>query len=175
MWYRLYCVFRETEYTVYSMYIPCVYTEYTVYFVYIPCVYTEYTVYSVYIPNVYTEYTVYSVYISCVYTEYTVYTVYFPCVYTEYTVYSVYIPCVYTKYTVYSVKPYILRGPTLFFTNFGHNYHFFLGEKVSSGIWETCAKIIGGYVYQNPKMLRIQSYICYTNFIRIGEQIRDVT
>ena len=44
-----------------------------------------------------------------------------------------------------------LRGPTPFFTNFGHNYHFFfLGEKVSSGIWETCPKILGGYEYQNP-------------------------
>ena len=41
-------------------------------------------------------------------------------------------------------------GP-LFLTNFGHNYLFlFLGEKVSSGIWETCPKILGGYVYQNP-------------------------
>ena len=27
---------------------------------------------------------------------------------------------------------------------------FFFGEKVSSGIWETCPKILGGYVYQNP-------------------------
>ena len=40
----------------------------------------------------------------------------------------------------------------VFFTNFGHNYHFlfFLREKVSSGIWETCPKILGGYEYQNP-------------------------
>ena len=45
-----------------------------------------------------------------------------------------------------------LRGPTPFFlTNSGRNYHFlFLGEKVSSGIWETCLKILGGYEYQNP-------------------------
>ena len=47
-------------------------------------------------------------------------------------------------------------GPTPFedplFTNFGHNYHFLFswGEKVSSGIWETCPKILGGDVYQNP-------------------------
>ena len=27
---------------------------------------------------------------------------------------------------------------------------FFMGEKVSSGIWETCPKILGGYEYQNP-------------------------
>ena len=25
-----------------------------------------------------------------------------------------------------------------------------MGEKVSSGIWETCPKILGGYEYQNP-------------------------
>ena len=27
---------------------------------------------------------------------------------------------------------------------------FFFGEKVSSGIWEMCPKILGGYEYQNP-------------------------
>ena len=45
----------------------------------------------------------------------------------------------------------LIRKRLLFFTNFGHNYHFlfFLGEKVSSGIWETCSKLLGGYVYQN--------------------------
>ena len=31
----------------------------------------------------------------------------------------------------------------------------FLGEKVSSGIWETCPKILGGYVYQNPPKWRL--------------------
>ena len=25
-----------------------------------------------------------------------------------------------------------------------------MGEKVSSGIWETCPKILGGYQYHNP-------------------------
>ena len=25
-----------------------------------------------------------------------------------------------------------------------------MSEKVSSGIWETCPKILGGYEYQNP-------------------------
>ena len=53
----------------------------------------------------------------------------------------------------------ILRGPTtFFFTNFGHNNLFF-GEKVSSGIWETCPKILGGYVYQNPPNGGIYIYI----------------
>ena len=56
----------------------------------------------------------------------------------------------------------MLRGPTPFEdsrlkfpVNFGHNYHFlfFLGEKVSSGIWETCPKILGGYVYHNPPQM----------------------
>ena len=44
-------------------------------------------------------------------------------------------------------------GQPLFFTNSGHNIiiiFFFIGEKVSSGIWETCPKILGGYEYQNP-------------------------
>ena len=27
-----------------------------------------------------------------------------------------------------------------------------MGEKVSSGIWEMCSKILGGYEYQNPQM-----------------------
>ena len=43
------------------------------------------------------------------------------------------------------IDPFILA------TNFGHNYHFlFFCEKVSSGIWETCPKILGGYEYQKP-------------------------
>ena len=45
----------------------------------------------------------------------------------------------------------LLRDRPLFLTNSGHNYHLlFLGEKVSSGIWETGPKILGGYEYQNP-------------------------
>ena len=44
-----------------------------------------------------------------------------------------------------------LRGPTPFFTDSGQNYHFlFMGEKVSSSIWESCPKILGRYEYQNP-------------------------
>ena len=35
---------------------------------------------------------------------------------------------------------------------------FFLGEKVSSGIWETCPKILGGYVYQNPPQMGANIY-----------------
>ena len=27
---------------------------------------------------------------------------------------------------------------------------FFMSKKVPSGIWETCPKILGCYVYQNP-------------------------
>ena len=62
-----------------------------------------------------------------------------------------------------------LRGPTPFFTNFDHKYHFlFLGEKVSSGIWETCPKILGGYVYQNPPkwgLIYIYIYNCMYHII----------
>ena len=42
---------------------------------------------------------------------------------------------------------------------------FFLGEKVSSGIWETCPKILGGYVYQNPPkwgLIYIYIIVCIT-------------
>ena len=45
----------------------------------------------------------------------------------------------------------LLRGPTPFLQILGIIIiFFFLGEKVSSGIWETCPKILGGYEYQNP-------------------------
>ena len=45
-----------------------------------------------------------------------------------------------------------LRGPTLFLPILVIIiiFFFFLGAKVSSGIWETCPKIFGGYEYQNP-------------------------
>ena len=36
---------------------------------------------------------------------------------------------------------------------------FFMGEKLSSGIWETCPKILGGYDYQNPPKWGL-IYIC---------------
>ena len=45
----------------------------------------------------------------------------------------------------------ILRGPTPFLPILVIIIiFFFMGEKVSSGIWETCPKILGGYEYQNP-------------------------
>ena len=40
---------------------------------------------------------------------------------------------------------------------------FFLGEKVSSGIWKTCPKILGGYEYQSPPkwgLIYIYIYNC---------------
>ena len=38
---------------------------------------------------------------------------------------------------------------------------FFMSEKESSGIWETCAKILGGYEYQNhpPPQMGANIYI----------------
>ena len=39
----------------------------------------------------------------------------------------------------------ILRGPT---QNFGQKLpFFFFAEKTSSGMWEICPKILGGYEY----------------------------
>ena len=44
-----------------------------------------------------------------------------------------------------------------------------MGEKVSSGIWETCPKILGGYEYQNPPkwgggvLVYIQLYVSHYN------------
>ena len=41
-----------------------------------------------------------------------------------------------------------------------------MGEKVSSGIWETCPKILGGYEYQNPpKWGLIYIYNCMYHII----------
>ena len=45
---------------------------------------------------------------------------------------------------------------------------FFMGEKVSSDIWETCPKILGGYECQNPSKwgliyIYIYIYIMYVS------------
>ena len=43
---------------------------------------------------------------------------------------------------------------------------FFMSEKVSSGIWGTCLKILGGYEYQNlPKWGLIYIYNCMNHII----------
>ena len=43
---------------------------------------------------------------------------------------------------------------------------FFMGENVSSGIWETCPKILWGYEYQNPpKWGLIYIYDCMYHII----------
>ena len=39
-----------------------------------------------------------------------------------------------------------------------------MGEKVSSGIWETCPKILGGYEYQNPPEMGDNIYIYIYNY-----------
>ena len=64
-----------------------------------------------------------------------------------------------------------LRGPTPFFLPIlVIIIIFFMGEKVSSGIWETCPKILGGYEYQNqpPQMgSNIYIYNCMYHIIII--------
>ena len=41
---------------------------------------------------------------------------------------------------------------TIFFTNFGKNYHlFFVVEKVSSRMWEMCPKILGAKGTRTPE------------------------
>ena len=47
---------------------------------------------------------------------------------------------------------YILTGINFYlFTNFGKNYQSTFVEKVSSGMWEMCPKILGGDEYQKQK------------------------